>query len=333
MPLNAFPRTRLAHLPTPLEPMDRLSRRLGGPELYIKRDDCTGLATGGNKTRKLEFLVADALRRGADTLLTVGAVQSNHVRQTAAAAARHGLACHALLETEVPCNERSYHESGNVLLDGLFACELEYHPHGSDMPAAVKSRMKQLKAAGRKPYPIPLGGSNGVGALGYVACARELSKQFLDRNLAVSHIVLATGSGGMQAGLLAGFREIGLEIEVLGISVSADSKTQRKKVRRLTDTVADLLGLDERVPPAKIRVRDEFVGNGYGLPTTGMRDALQLCARQEGILLDPVYSGKAMAGLLHMVQSGELTAADTVVFLHSGGSAGLFAYDWYFHQG
>jgi len=329
MPISAFPRVRLAHLPTPLEPMERLANHLGGPELYIKRDDCTGLATGGNKTRKLEFLVADALRQGADMILTAGAVQSNHVRQAAAAAARAGLGCHALLEREVPCEKSSYRKSGNVLLDGLLGCRLDYCRRGTDLPSAMRATAQALRAQGRKPYIVPIGGSNAVGSLGYVQCANEIEEQCRVRGVGVTRLVHATGSGGTQAGLLAGFREAGPELEVIGISVSADRAVQRRKVRRLTSELWELMGLDDPLPPSAVHVRDEFVGEGYGQPTDAMLEAVQLCARLEGILLDPVYSGKAMAGLIHMVRSGELNAGDTVVFLHTGGAAGMFAYDWY----
>jgi L-cysteate sulfo-lyase len=312
--------------------MKRLSAFLGGPALYIKRDDCTGLGGGGNKTRKLEFLVADALEHGADTLLTIGAVQSNHVRQTAAAAAHCGLACHALLETEVPCEEPSYQSSGNVLLDGLFDCELEYHPHGTDMDAAAWDRVDSLRAAGRKPCLIPVGGSNGIGALGYAACAEELAGQFREKDLDVSEIVLPTGSGGTHGGLLAGLMETGIETRVTGVSVSADKTTQFEKVRSLVDEVSELIGLSGTVSDASIHILDRYVGESYGIPTDGMREAVALCARLEGILLDPVYTGKAMAGLIDRIRLGELGPGDTVVFLHTGGSAGLFAYDWYFNQ-
>ena len=308
--------------------MERLASHLGGPELYIKRDDCTGLATGGNKTRKLEFLVADALRQGADTLLTAGAVQSNHVRQTAAAAARSGLACHALLEREVACEKSSYRKSGNVLLDQVLGCRVDYCRRGTDLAAAMRATAQALRAQGRKPYLIPVGGSNAVGALGYVQCANEIEEQCRVRGVPVTRVVHATGTGGTQAGLLAGFRESGPDLEVIGVSVSADRATQKRKVRRLAADLWELMGLGEALPASALNIRDEFVGEGYGLPTDAMLEAVQLCARLEGILLDPVYTGKAMAGLIEMVRSGELNASDTVIFVHTGGSAGLFAYDW-----
>jgi L-cysteate sulfo-lyase len=328
--LGGFPRISLAHLPTPLERLGSLSKHLRGPDIWIKRDDCTGLATGGNKTRKLEFLMADALRQGADTVVTIGAVQSNPVRQTAAAAARLGLGCHAVLETEVPCTEATYRASGNVLLDRLFGATLSYHEHGTDMPAIAEAEAARLVREGRKPYLIPVGGSNALGALGYVDCATEIHRQVDEAGIAPDCLVHASGSAGTQAGLLAGFSALGRNLPVTGISVSSDEATQREKVRAVLDDTTELLGLDD-LPDASVRVNDAHVGPGYGQPTATMREAVALCARLEGLLLDPVYSGKAMAGLFAMVRSGELSARDTVVFLHTGGSAGLFAYDWYFN--
>ena len=330
MILDRFPRISLAQLPTALEPMSRLSAYLGGPDIYIKRDDCTGLATGGNKTRKLEFLMADALEKGADTIITIGAVQSNHVRQTAAAAARLGLACFGLLETEVPCTQASYQHSGNILLNGLFGAELTLFDRGSDMLAAGHTLADSLTAAGRKPYIIPVGGSNATGALAYVDCVLELSGQLRQQDIQAQHIVHATGSAGTQAGILTGQQTLDLDLTVTGISVSADMASQTEKVRRLCRETAELMELDHPVPDSSIQVRDQYVGEAYGVPTEAMKEAVQLCARLEGILLDPVYSGKAMAGLIDMIQSRELAAGDTTVFLHTGGSAGLFAYDWYF---
>jgi L-cysteate sulfo-lyase len=331
MNMDSFPRVSLAHLPTPLEPLTRLSRYLGGPDIWIKRDDCTGLGSGGNKTRKLEFLIADALQRGADTILTLGAVQSNHVRQTAAAAARLGLACHALLETEVPCMEPSYVGSGNVLLDGLLGATVEYHEHGSDLPFIAAKRASELKKSGRRPYVIPVGGSNAIGALGYVDCARELVSQMQQAGLSARRLVHATGSAGTQAGLLVGLQESGIVLPLHGISVSADEATQHAKVRALVDDTAGLLGCSTIIEDTAIHVNDTWVGPGYGMPTEAMREAVRLGAEQEGILLDPVYSGKAMAGLIGMIRDGELAPGDAVVFLHTGGSAGLFAYDWFFN--
>ena len=331
MNLSNFPRLSLAHLPTPLEPMARLSKLLDGPTLYVKRDDCTGLATGGNKTRKLEFLMADALAQGADTVITQGAVQSNHVRQTLAAAARLNLDSKILLETRVPDAPETYNTSGNVLLDGLFGAGIEYRASGTDMDAAMEEVAESLKDAGAKPYVIPGGGSNRIGALGYVDCADELTGQISDLGLTVTKIVHGTGSTGTQAGLVAGLVALNSNIEVVGISVRADEKTQIANVHSLAEETAKFIGVETGVPESRILVRDQYVGEGYGIPTEGMLEAVQLCAQYEGILLDPVYSGKGMAGLIGMIRKGELTPDDTVVFLHTGGIASLFAYDWFFN--
>ena len=227
MHLARFPRVRLAHCPTPLEPMESLSNLLGGPRLYIKRDDCTGLATGGNKTRKLEFLIADAMTQGADTILTDGATQSNHVRQTAAAAAKMGLACHVLLEHRKEDADEDYESNGNILLDHLLGAEIHHRPGGTDMNLAMEEVADEVRAKGGKPYLIPAGGSNKVGALGYVSCAMELVHQADDRGLRIDHVVHATGSNGTQAGLVVGFQGLNSGIPVTGITVS---KTKQLRV-------------------------------------------------------------------------------------------------------
>lgn len=319
-------RIPLGHAPTPLEPMERLTaelRRSGpAPHLWIKRDDCTGLATGGNKTRKLEYLVADALRQGADALITWGAVQSNHVRQTAAAAARNGLACAVLLERAVERDD-DYAGSGNVLLDALLGAEIVARlPAGSDLAAAAQDVAADLTARGRHPYVIPVGGSNPIGSLGYVDCATEIARH----DVRFSTVVHGTGSGGTQAGLLAGFASLGVDTEVLGISVSRGEEPQRRLVHELAEATLRQLGHDGGLPAERVRVDDRFVGEGYGIPTPAMVDAVTLVARSEGILLDPVYTGKAMAGLLVNIAEGRFDPADNVVFVHTGGSVGLFAY-------
>ena len=331
MNLSQFPRVSLAHLPTPLEPMPRLTKLLNGPRIYIKRDDCTGLASGGNKTRKLEFLIADGLERGADTIITQGAVQSNHVRQTLAAAAHLDLNCKVLLETRVSAAPDSYNRSGNVLLDGLFGGEIQYRDSGTDMDSAMEEVAGAVKKAGGKPYVIPGGGSNRVGALGYVDCALELAEQINGLELPVSKIVHATGSAGTQGGLAAGLAALQSSIDLIGVCVSADAKTQTAKVHALASETARYIGVEDGVAESRILVNDQYIGEGYGVPTQGMLEAVQLCAQYEGILLDPVYAGKAMAGLIGMIRSGELTTDDTVVFIHTGGSAALFAYDWFFN--
>jgi len=324
--LSGFPRLRFAHLPTPLERMEALSRLLGGPDLYIKRDDCTGLASGGNKTRKLEFLVADALRLKADTLITQGATQSNHARQTAAIAARMGLACEILLENRIGSEDPEYCESGNVMLDRLFAARISRFPGGTDMAAAMEDVAARLRAKGGTPYVIPGGGSNPVGALGYVNCALELVSQTNDAGLRVDSIVHGTGSAGTQAGLVVGLEGARSNIPVLGISVRAPREKQEESVYALAERTAEYAGVPGAVARHAVMANSDYVGGGYGVPTPGMIEAVELLARTEGILLDPVYSGKAMAGLIDLVRKGHFKRGQTVIFIHTGGSVGLFGY-------
>jgi len=326
MNLQDFPRVRLGHWPTPLEPMKGLARRLNSDRLFIKRDDCTGLATGGSKTRKLEFLVGDAMRQGADTLLTHGAVQSNHVRQTAAAAAFMGLACEAILEERVQDAPAAYHESGNVLLDQLFGIQLHRVPGGTAMDAALEALAQKLREQGQKPYVIPGGGSNALGSLGYVDCVLELQRQCEAMGLRKPHLVHATGSAGTQAGLVAGIHALGLDWPVTGIGVRAPRAAQETRVYDLAVRVLGLLGVEQPLPRERVVADDRFIGAGYGIPTDSMVEAVTLLARTEGILADPVYTGKGLAGLLEMVRTGRFQNDEDVIFVHTGGSAGLFGY-------
>ncbi len=328
--LSKFKRVSLGHFPTPIERLDNLTEALGGPDIYIKRDDCTGLATGGNKTRKLEFLVADALAKGADTLVTQGATQSNHVRQTAAAARKFGLNCHALLERRVANTGDDYERSGNVLLNDLFGCRYEFRPAGLDMNAEAIAYGEKLADEGLKPYVIPGGGSNPLGALGYVQCALELLEQAKERGLGIDRIVHGTGSAGTQAGLLAGLTAAGVDIEVIGVSVNAPRDLQIANVHRLACETSELLGVGTEPALDAVKVYDEYVGPGYGRPTPEMVEAITMLAHLEGILLDPVYSGKGMAGLIGLIRQGVLERGETVMFLHTGGSAALFAYEHLF---
>jgi L-cysteate sulfo-lyase len=328
--LEDFPRLRLGHWPTPLEPMDRLSRHLGGGRLYIKRDDCTGLATGGNKTRKLEFLVGDALKAGADTLLTHGAVQSNHVRQTAAAAAIAGLRCEALLEERVKDAPVAYYEGGNVFLDHLFGIKVHRVPGGTVMDDALEALAAKLRAEGASPYVIPGGGSNALGSLGYVDCVLEMQRQCETMGLRKPHLVHATGSAGTQAGLVAGVHALGLDWPVTGIGVRAPKDVQEKRVYDLALKVLAKLGIERALPREKVYADDGYIGPGYGLPTDAMVDAVQTLARTEGILADPVYTGKGLAGLFARVRAGQFASDDDIIFVHTGGSAGLFGYQWAF---
>ncbi len=330
MNLEKFPRVRLGHWPTPLEPMNRLREQLGSPRLFIKRDDCTGLASGGSKTRKLEFLVGDALNQGADTLLTHGAVQSNHVRQTAAAAAFSGLACQAILEARVQSAPAEYAESGNVFLDTLLGAQLHHVDSGSNMDAALETLAAELQSAGRKPYIIPGGGSNALGSLGYVECLRELRDQCIAMGLKRPHIVHATGSAGTQAGLVAGAHALGLKWPITGIGVRAPQQVQEARVFSLAQRVLGLIGHGVALPRDAVVVDDRFIGEGYGIPTDGMREAVRMMASLEGILIDPVYTGKGLAGMIALLRDKKFEPDEDIVFVHTGGSAALFSYRWAF---
>ncbi|KHS86380.1 D-cysteine desulfhydrase [Pectobacterium carotovorum] len=333
MHLARFPRLSLGHFPTPLEALPNLSAYLGGPTIYIKRDDATGLATGGNKTRKLEFLLADAQQQGADVIITQGATQSNHVRQTIAAAAKLGLKTKVLLEKRVEDYGEDYQRSGNVLLDNLLGGEIIDHlPAGTDMQQAMETLAESLRKEGLKPYVIPGGGSSPVGALGYVACAEEILFQSSQKRLRIDHIVHATGSTGTQAGLVTGLVATNSQIPLLGISVRAPKAKQEENVYALAQRTWQLLGIPGALPRSAVQVNSDYVGKGYGIPTEGTLEALRLLAQLEGILLDPVYSGKGMAGLIDLIRQGHFRADKNIVFIHTGGSAGLFGYRQLFEQ-
>nr|WP_245990075.1 D-cysteine desulfhydrase [Litoreibacter meonggei] len=324
--LAKFPKVRLGHLPTPLEPMDRLSELLGGPRLWVKRDDCTGLSSGGNKTRKLEFLMADAQAHGADTIITQGATQSNHARQTTAAAAKLGMACHILLEDRTNSNNENYIMNGNVLLDRLHGASVSKRSGGTDMNAEMTALSEQLINDGHTPYIIPGGGSNAIGALGYVNCARELAEQATDIGLKVDALVHATGSSGTQAGLVTGLAAIRSEIHLLGIGVRAPRDKQEQMVFDLAQRTADHMGTGLTINRQDVRANCDYVGPGYGLPTSGMIEAVKLLAQTEGLLFDPVYSGKGLDGMIDQIRKGYFDGMENVVFLHTGGSAALFGY-------
>ena len=324
--LARFPRVQLGHLPTPLEPMDRLSELLGGPRLWVKRDDCTGLSSGGNKTRKLEYLMADAQAHGADTIITQGATQSNHARQTAAAAAKLGMACHILLEDRTGSNDPSYIMSGNVLLDRLHGATVSKRSGGTDMATEMEDLAETLRSKGKTPYVIPGGGSNPIGALGYVNCARELVEQANGMGLKIDALVHATGSSGTQAGLVAGLAALQSDIHLLGIGVRAPQEKQEGMVFDLAVKTAEHLGTGVEIDRDAVRANCAYVGGGYGIATDGMIAATKLLAQTEGLLFDPVYSGKGLDGLIDLVGKGYFDGMDNVVFLHTGGSAALFGY-------
>jgi L-cysteate sulfo-lyase len=326
MHLSRFPRIRFTHAPTPLEPMPNLTRHLGGPALFVKRDDCTGLALGGNKVRKLEFLIGDALAQGATHVVTHGATQSNHVRQTAAAACKVGLRCTALLEERVTGRGLEYEANGNVLLDRILGCALESRPDGLDMAKELAAVGERLRAAGEKPYLIPGGGSTAVGALGYVVAAQEILVQANDMGLRVDRVVHATGSAGTQSGLVAGFQGLNSGIRVLGICIRSPKVKQEEKVWQEAQHTWELLGIRGSLPRESVEANPDWIGPGYGQPTEAMVEAVTLAARLEGLFLDPVYTGKAMAGLIGLVRSGYFRKGENVVFVHTGGAVGLFGY-------
>ena len=328
MHLSRFPRVHIAHLPTPLEPMERLSEELG-VELWIKRDDCTGMSTGGNKTRKLEFLMGEALAQGADMVMTQGATQSNHARQTAAFAAKLGLGCHVLLEDRTGYNNANYNGNGNVLLDHLHGATTEKFPGGHDMVAEMDRAAEAMRAKGRNVYVIPGGGSNPTGALGYVNCAMELVGQANDEALVIDRIVHATGSSGTQAGLVTGLSAMNAQIPVLGVGTRAPQPKQEQMVYDLACKTAEKLGCAGVVKREDVMANTDYVGEGYGLPTESGIEAIRLFAELEGLLLDPVYSAKGAAGLIDLARKGTF-AGERVVFLHTGGSVGLFGYDFAF---
>ena len=332
MHLARFGRVSLGHFPTPLEKMENLTKTLGGPQIWIKRDDCTGLASGGNKTRKLEYLVADALEKGADTLVTQGATQSNHVRQTAAAARKLGMKCHALLERRVTNQGDQYEQTGNVLFDDMLHCEYEFRPEGLDMNAEGQALADQLRDKGAKPYFIPGGGSNPIGALGYANAAAELIYQADNSGLKIDKLIHATGSAGTQAGLVAGFHALNAPIDVIGISVRAKQEAQINNVHKLACATSELIGVKTELNRELVVAHDEYVGPGYGQPTDEMVDAISLLASEEGIFLDPVYSGKGMAGMIGLIRQGAFKREDNIVFLHTGGAVGLFAYQHLFSR-
>ena len=326
MLLTRFPRVPLAHLPTRLEHLPRLSEHLDGPDIWVKRDDCTGLATGGNKTRKLEFSMGEALEQGADTIITVGAVQSNHVRQTAAAACKLGLKCEVLLEHRVGGPSNLYLTSGNVLLDRIFGANIREYDKGTDFDAAMEAIADEIRANGGTPYVVPGGASNPVGALGYVGCGEELLQQCGEQGIEFDHVVTATGSAGTHAGLAVGLRASGSDLPMLGIGVNAPQDVQEERVYKLAVETAELVGKPGCVVREDIIADCNYIGPGYGVPTEAMNEAVLMLARLEGLLFDPVYSGKALAGMIDHVRKGRLAKGSNIVFLHTGGAAGLFAY-------
>jgi D-cysteine desulfhydrase family pyridoxal phosphate-dependent enzyme len=322
MRLFALPRWPLAHLPTPLEEARNLSAALGGPRILVKRDDLTGLALGGNKTRKLEYLIADARRQAATVVITTGAAQSNHCRQTAAAARHAGLRCVLVLnsaDAEPPIQ-------GNLLLDYLLGAEVHFVRERSERRPAMERIADELRQRGERPYLIPTGGSTPLGAAAYVAAAFELTQQLIALGTEVSRVYVTTStSGGTHAGLALGTKLCGQPFDVLGIAIEEDASAVRDVVLPLANATAEFLGVDTRVEASDLHIDDRYVGAGYGIPSPACLEAIRLAAQTEGLLLDPVYTGKTLAGLIDHIRSGEVGRDETVVFVHTGGAPALFA--------
>ncbi|HDY3604356.1 D-cysteine desulfhydrase [Klebsiella michiganensis] len=319
--LTLFPRLELIGAPTLLEYLPRLSDYLGR-EIFIKRDDVTPLAMGGNKLRKLEFLAADALREGADTLITAGAIQSNHVRQTAAVAAKLGLHCVALLENPMGTRAENYLTNGNRLLLDLFNTQIEMCDALTDPNAQLEALATRIEAQGYRPYVIPVGGSNALGALGYVESALEIAQQ-CEGAVELSSVVVASGSAGTHAGLAVGLEQLMPNAELIGVTVSRSVADQLPKVAALQQAVANSLELEAK---AGIQLWDEYFAPGYGIPNDEGMAAVKLLAQLEGILLDPVYTGKAMAGLIDGISQKRFKDEGPILFVHTGGAPALFAY-------
>lgn len=322
MQLARFPRFRLAHLPTPLEEMSRLTSLLGGPRLLVKRDDCTGLALGGSKARALEFLLGAALEEGADCVVTLGPMQSNHTRMTAAAARKAGLECVLVVQGESPRSPQ-----GNVLLDLLMGARLLFFEEASlaDLDDLMLGVVEDLRREGHRPYVIPGGGYSPIGGLGYVDAVVELLGQLNARGWKADALVVASGSGCAQSGLLVGTLGMRSGMEVIGITINRERETLQHRILREARLLSDLMGIQLELSEEKIQVYDEYLGPGYATPTTEGVEAMRLAAAAEGLVLDPTYTGKAMAGLISLVRSGRLGVGQTAVFLHTGGLPGLFA--------
>ncbi|MHC8344504.1 D-cysteine desulfhydrase family protein [Pseudomonas sp. RT6P73] len=329
--LSSFARADLLQGPTPIQRAERLEQLLGlkaqGIGLFLKRDDHMLIGGGGNKLRKLEFHLGAALAAGVDTIITIGGLQSNHARLTAAVCARLDLACELILTRSLPKSEVDYELNGNVLLDQLFGAEIRVLAGGSDSLAEAEKRAAQLREAGRKVLVIPTGGSTPLGSLGYARCAAEIAQQETELGINFKQVVVPNGSAGTHAGLAAGFQLLGRGTSIVkSYSVLSDQETSADRTVRLTQDALALLGSDAVVQASEIVIDGSQLGDGYGLPTTAMLDAVRLMARAEGLLIDPVYSGKAFAGLLSDIRQGRFQRGDNVLFVMTGGTPGLYAY-------
>lgn len=320
---DTLPKASLGYFPTPLIELTRLSKTLGGPNIYMKRDDNTGLALGGNKTRKLEYIMGDALAKGADTVITAGAIQSNHCRQTAGAAASLGLECHLVLGGKKPEQPQ-----GNLLLDKVYGCHIHWtgeNRKGEDIPALVA----QLKAEGKKPYVIPYGGSNELGAVAFIEAYKELNAQREALKVDFSHIIFASSSGATHAGLMLGNKILQTHSQIVGINIDKgemDKVPFDEHIVSLANSTAQLIAADYQFTADDLILNSDYVGDGYGVIGELEKEAIALTAQNEGILLDPVYTGRAMGGLIDMIRTEQIKPTDNVLFWHTGGAPALFAY-------
>ncbi len=327
MDLKAFPRKIYTEYETPIQHMPNLGKSIGHDGVYIKRDDLLGLSAGGNKTRKLEFLMADALDKGANAIITCGAVQSNHCRLTLSAAVKEGLKCYLVLEERVPASYKFDASGNNFLYHLLGVSGIRVVSGGSDMMKEMKDLACELENQGLIPYIIPGGGSNALGALGYVSCATEILRQMKKQDLSIDKVVVASGSAGTHAGLLAGFAVNEAHIPVVGISVNRDKVSQVSVVLKLANNILDILESSHSLSKEDVIVFDQYVGEGYSRVTSGMVRAVNLLAKTEGILLDPVYTGKAMDGMLDLIEQEYLKKWENILFIHTGGSPALYVYE------
>jgi D-cysteine desulfhydrase len=327
MNYTQFPRRKYVITPTPIEAMPRLSAVIGSDvNLYIKRDDLLPGASGGNKTRKLEFCIADAMEQGADTIITCGAVQSNHCRLTASWSAKEGLDCHLILEERVEGSYKKQGTGNNFLFELLGVKSIRVVKGGTNMATAMEEKAEKLKKVDKSPYIIPGGASDPIGATGYAVCAEETMTQLNEMQLNIDHIIVPSGSAGTHAGMVAGITGINANIPVSGVNVSRAKDVQEELVYDLAQRTAKRLGVNNGVVREDVICYDAYVGPGYSIPTDSMVEAVKLFSMNEAILLDPVYSGKAAAGLIDLVRKGIFPKGSNVLFLHTGGSPALYAY-------
>ena len=328
--IDNLPREKYNTLPTPLQFLSNLTKELGGPRIYIKRDDLTGMSIGGNKTRKLEFIIADAIQKNATDIITQGATQTNHGSQTSTIASVFGFKSHLLLENRRDNHDDEYLHSGNILLSKILDTKLYYFDKGTNMNREMGRLADQLRSTGARPYIIPGGASNPLGSMGYVNCALELIHQANANNMKIDTIITATGSSGTQSGLVTALKIIESPVKVLGIGTNVGTTHQQNKILTLSREIMNFLDANILIQQEDIRVNCDYIGTGYGDPTDKCLEAIKMVAKLEGIFLDPTYTGKAMAGLIDLIRKGVYTKDQTIVFLHTGGHSSLWGYNKYF---